>query len=352
MLAAAWNHRISEEVEIMKNNPKRLRRIILVFALAALTSAARGEEGLTLLAKGISNKRVYENNFTSYNQAWSGWTEVPGSMTTQAGIGAVNFDNSVYAFIVDSDNQIWMNRKDGCGFWGVWKKVPGGMTTKFAVASVVFSGKLYVFATGLDNHIWRAYSQNGTSWSSWTRLAGTTDASPAVTTFSKDPCFSPRKLYLFAKGIADKGIYVSTSSDAVSWSAWTALGGTTDAALNATTTVLGFCGSPGGVQMKQEQTIYLFAKGISDKRIYLTKTKDGTTWSAWSLLGGTTDVAVSAYPAPSGGGLAVFAKGVADNRIYQTWSSNGLSWPAWSQVPGGGTTDASLGVAAQGLCIR
>ena len=109
-----------------------------------------------MFRKGFTNDRIYVNDFTFSNEVWNGWTLVPGNLLTKTAIGAVKFDNAVYAFIVGSDNQIWVNRKDGCGAWSVWKKLPGGMTTNVAVAPVVFSGKLYIFATGLDNHIWRA----------------------------------------------------------------------------------------------------------------------------------------------------------------------------------------------------
>jgi len=309
-----------------------------------LTSIAWGQdEGLALFAKGVATKRIYVNNFTAYNHNWSGWTEVPGQATTDAGVAAVSFANAVYVFAVGADSHIWVNRRDGCGFWASWTHIPGGMTTKLVVAPVQFAGKLFLFATGVDNHIWKASTQDGQSWSGWSQLAGSTDVSPAVTAFSQTPCLSStHKLYVFSKGIGDKRIYVTTSSDGGSWSPWSLIGGTTDVAVNAITA--GSCGFSGGAE-----TIHLFAKGIGDKQIYTSQSGDGSSWSGWSLLGGTTDVSVSAYPKDSSG-LVPFAKGQFDNRIYVLSSAGGGAWSTWSEVPGGGKTDASIGVAGSGLC--
>ncbi len=77
-------------------------------------------------------------------------------------------------------------------------------------------------------------------------------------------------------------------------------GGTTDVALNAATF---------------NKMLYLFGKGINDKRVYVN-TFDGNAWSGWSEVpgGGTTDVSLSATA--FSGRLYLFGKGINDQRVY------------------------------------
>ena len=84
--------------------------------------------------------------------------------------------------------------------------MPGGGTTDAALAPVVFNSKIYLFAKGInDKRIYVNTYDTASSWSGWTEVpgGGTTDVAVAATVFNG-------KLYLFGKGIDDKRIYVNT----------------------------------------------------------------------------------------------------------------------------------------------
>ena len=90
------------------------------------------------------------------------------------------------------------------------------------------------------------------------------------------------------------------------WSPWKEFGGTTDVALAT---------APFG------NKLYLFSKGIGDKKIYISSSSNGNNWSPWKEFGGTTDVALAT--APFGNKLYLFSKGIGDKKIYISSSSNG-----------------------------
>jgi hypothetical protein len=187
---------------------------------------------------------------------------------------------------------------------------------------------------------------------------GTTDVSVAATSFGD-------KLYLFAKGIEDKRIYFTALDAAGTWSgSWTEVpgDGTTDVALAAT-----IFPSPATGSAYQ---LYLFAKGIDDKRIYFTTMDAAGTWSgSWTEVpgDGTTDVALAATsghfaPIFKHSDIYLFGKGIDDNRIYVTRYTEGTNnvsdgWPTgwygqWIEVSGGGTTDAAPAVvSAAGVLV-
>lgn len=322
----------------------------IVFAGMALIPALRGQQlhhDLDLFAKGIGDKRVYVNHYITAAHSWTGWSEVPGGAMTKTGLAAASFPEKQFLFAVDTDNQILINSQGPCNGWTGWTKAPGGMNTDVAVAATTFGNKLLLFAKGMDSHIWTASSLDGKAWSNWKQLPGTTDVSPAVTVAGS--LSQAGTVYLFAKGIGNSHIYVSKSTDATSWSPWQDVGGVTDVALGATTVTVYQGGFGGPITAKN--TIYLFGKGIADKCIYVNKSTDGNSWTGWNKTGGVTDVAVAPFPEGSNG-LIFFSKGIADHRIYLNYSADGTSWAPWSEVAGGGTTDAALAVALPPACIK
>jgi hypothetical protein len=67
--------------------------------------------------------------------------------------------------------------------------------------------------------------------------------------------------------------------------------------------------------------VFLFAKGIDDRRIYLnTHDLVANSWSGWSEVpgGGVTDKPLASTAVPRANGLDVllFAKGIDDSRVY------------------------------------
>lgn len=142
------------------------------------------------------------------------------------------------------------------------------------------------------------------------------------------------RVYLFSKGIEDRRIYKNVMDSSAVWSGWVEVpgGGTTDEALSAAV---------------HENRLYLFSKGVGDRQVYANIMDSSGIWSGWTHVpnSGTTDAAVSATS--FGGRLYIFSKGIDDRRIYMNVNEDGV-WSGYTEVPGGGTTDSSLSSAAHG----
>jgi hypothetical protein len=140
------------------------------------------------------------------------------------------------------------------------------------------------------------------------------------------------RLYLFGKGIQDRRVYVNSTADDFHWSGWGEVpgGGTTDVAVAAAVF---------------KDTLYLFSKGIGDRHIYVNSSTDGSHWSGAKEVsgGGTTDVAASAVVFKDK--LYLFSKGIGDKRIYVNSSTDGSHWSGAKEVSGGGTTDVAVAAA-------
>jgi hypothetical protein len=143
--------------------------------------------------------------------------------------------------------------------WSGWTQVPGGATTDVVLAAAAFNNQLYLFAKGLDDkRIYLDTYDTSGSWSGWGAIPGssTTDVALAAAIFNN-------KLFLFSKGINYRRIYVNISDNADSWSSWSSwsrwaeVGGTTDVALAAAAF---------------NNQLYLFAKGINNNKLIYINT--------------------------------------------------------------------------------
>ncbi len=220
---------------------------------------------------------------------WQGWQSVKGNGTTDAGLGVCHSDGGICLFAKGiNDHGIYVNIDRswaGNPGWSGWALIPE-LKTNAALSAVPFLSNVYVFAKGEDNHIY----------------------------FN----FSP-----------------ANAEGTLSWHGWQEVpdGGTTDVAVNVSST-----GS----------YIYLFSKGINDKKVYYNRYSSfSRTWEGAKLIEGTftTNAAVASHDGPANLKLWVFAKG-ENNEIYFNIlnDSNGLSWLGWSHLPSGGTTDKALAV--------
>src|SRR5205809_7869290 len=89
-----------------------------------------------------------------------------------------------------------------------------------------------------------------------------------------------------------------------------------------------------------------YACGVLAAALLSTQTAIAA-WGAWREVpgGGTTDVALGA--ANYNGAIYLFGKGIADKKVYVARANGGGSgWGGWSEVPGGGATDVALAAAA------
>jgi hypothetical protein len=151
------------------------------------------------------------------------------------------------------DNQLYLNElgPGGRGPWTGWQPVPGGGQTNVAPALAAFQEDLYVFIKELTSG--RILTKARSAEGEWTNRAevpgrGVTDQPIAAV--------SAGQLHLFVKGVADRRPYSNVASSTGSWSGWSLLptAGTTDAALAA-----------GAIQNR----LYLFAKGVAGRQLYV-----------------------------------------------------------------------------------
>src|SRR4030042_1157797 len=108
------------------------------------------------------------------------------------------------------------------------------------------------------------------------------------------------------------------------WSGWAQVpgGATTDVALAAAAF---------------NNKLYLFAKGIDDKRIYFDTYDTSGNWGGWGQVpgGGTTDVTLA--PVVFNDKLYLFARGIDDKRIYFDTYDTSSNWSGWGQLTGSGS---------------
>ena len=257
------------------------------------------------------------------------------SPITNAAPAATSLGNRIYAVINGDDNGIYINSAvDGHAFGG-WTEVQGRAETQRAVAAAALDNQLYVFATGInDQRIYVNSAEDGQPFdgfgSGWSALPdATTDAAPAAAALGN-------RLYVFAKGIDDKQIYVSSALSRQAPGGWAAIpGAATDVAPAAAT--LG-------------DRVYVFVKGL-DNRIYTNSALEGQPFDGWgngwtAIPDATTDTAPAA--ASLGNRIYVFAKGIDDKCIYVNSAADGEPLGSWRAVEGNATTDATPVAAALG----
>lgn len=215
-----------------------------------------------------------------------------------------------------------------------WAALPVGMATDTAVAATAYGGRLFVFTKGVDDHLYTTVLDEAApiSWSGQHEVGGgTTDVARAAAIGADD------KVYLFAKGMNDRGIYLNILDVAAddtapggtreNWTGWAAVpgGGPTDAGLTSTVGIDG--------------RLYLFAKGID---AYLNTVDTSSAWSGWREVpgGGTTDAALRVCS--HGARLVLFGKGIDDHKIYVNVMEPAGDWSGWMGVPGDVTTITSI----------
>ncbi len=259
------------------------------------------------------------------------------SPITNAAPAAASLGNRIYAVIKGDDNRIYINSAADGEAFGDWTEVQGHAETECAPAAAALDNRLYVFAIGInDKCIYVNSAEDGQPFDGfgfgWSALPNTTtDVTPAAAALGN-------RLYVFAKGIGDKQIYVNSalSRQAFDGSAWAAIPGmTTDVA-------------PAAASLGNR--VYVFVKGL-DNRIYVNSALEGQPFDGWGngwsvIQDGTTDAAPAA--ASLGNRIYVFAKGIEDQHIYVNSAADGAAFGSWKEVEGGSVTDAAPAAAALG----
>lgn len=187
--------------------------------------------------------------------------------------------------------------------WSGWKEMGG--TTGNACATFVAGGKLHLFASGLDNK--KIYiSSKDQDWSGWKEFGGQSDQPIAAAKHLDD-------YYFFGKGVDDNKVYYA-KSNSVSRASWKSFGGTTDTALS----IVEFDGM-----------LYVFAKGMDDDKIYYRKRIPFTGWHDWKEFGGETNAALETVVFKNR--LYLFGRG-KDNELYHCSKGHGGGWTDWEKI--------------------
>lgn len=121
--------------------------------------------------------RIYVNSRT--DNAWSGWSEVPGAGKTPSQPAAVlDGSGALRLYIRGMDNALWVNTKTG-NAWSGWSEVPGGGRTARGPVAVLDRGQVRLIVWGLDRRIWTAL-HTPPSIPVWTLLEGRASHSAAA----------------------------------------------------------------------------------------------------------------------------------------------------------------------------
>ena len=259
------------------------------------------------------------------------WTEVPGNGITNGSLSAIFNGTNLYLFMKGIDQKIYVNSTSDGTIWSNWSEVPGGQTTDVAPAAVRTAGinpippgpDLDLFVKGVDQKIYVNHF-NGTTWGGWNEVHG-----GGTTTASLTGAIYGGPEFVFMKGI-DQKIYVN--GGLAGFGGWSEVPGH-----GATTAGLSV--------VYAGPSLYLFMKGL-DQKIYMNVKPTGEdNWGGWSEVpgNGQTDAAPAVVAVPDGGpGMNLFAKGIQDQAVHINSTKDGFTWSGWSVDPGGGITDAAL----------
>ncbi len=185
-----------------------------------------GLGGSMLSAPGVSVRQGTGDVDTYYRgpdngivaRSWSpsaGWsaedtTSLAGGKTLSAPALVSRASGLVDVFVRAVDETVWRDAWNGSA-WSGWTPVPGGMTTTDAPATTTrTTGTMELFARGRDGEVqWSTF--DGAVWSSWRRVAGAVESGPAAVYDGAG------RLYLFARQGGDVAYNVYADG---SWSGW------------------------------------------------------------------------------------------------------------------------------------
>jgi C1A family cysteine protease len=219
--------------------------------------------------------------------------------------------------------------------WYAWGAAGG--TTSSTPAIVYYNGDLEggMVIRGTDNAVYYRYYVFDPGWGAWQGLGGATNDEPVL-------IVNDSYLHVVIRG-TDNAIYENRMNRSTkAWSGWTALGGATSAkpAAVASTTRYGEYDS-GGVH--SVNYLHVVVRGTDNALYWRYRNDDTGVWSAWTPLGGTTNAAPSM--AAEGGEYNALAVRGTDNAVYvKLFNYKTGVWTAWT--PLGAATSHSPSVAA------
>lgn len=200
-----------------------------------------------------------------------------------------------------------------------WKALKGKRDIGNNITTTVFNSKVYMF--GHEKSTGKIFTKIFNEKQEWKEVNGN-----GITNLSLNAITLNNKLYLFSVGVDSNRIYVNTLVKGFRgvnlWSGWNEINGngTTDAAISATV---------------HNGSIYLFSKGINDRRVYMSKF-DQTRWSDWSAVPGNFMTNVPLNSVSLGTQLYIFGKSINEEQIFYktlTNTAHGIQvWSDWQSV--------------------
>jgi hypothetical protein len=269
---------------------------------------------------------------------WLEWQEIGGH--SSSAITAKTYMDTLYLFAtrtasgwggVNIDHSLHMRSMKAATPWtpafdSGWHPFPSGGTTYGAVAAAVLDSTLYVFARGMDDGEIYVSTSDGTKWSMWSSspAAGSTVGEVAAAVYES-------KLYLFSRGGGNL-LYVTSTADGTTWSKWTPF-----PALHPLAEVpnledvrggtVSYVGAPPAAAVHEGKLHVL--RLDNQWEIYVCSTTDGTKWSNWVPVGGVANGRVAAVS--FSGGLLVFRR--QSGRLSVKGSPDGVTWSdPWKEI--------------------
>ncbi|MEU7943618.1 glycoside hydrolase family 27 protein [Micromonospora taraxaci] len=225
-------------------------------------------------------------------------------------------DTHATAFVRDASGALTVNTRTGTTWGTSWTSLGGPVGGRILGQPAAYAsagGRLDVFVRGTDNAAWQRSYTAGT-WGPWRSLGGTLTDAPTVA------WTSPTQWTLVGRG-ADGKLWSRTPS-----TGWTGVGAPDDRP---------FYGRPSAV-VDDAGVLHVAVRSRTDEVWWSSRT--GTTWSAWTNLGGTTNGSPTLLA--TSGRVYLFSL-AADNRLWQRNLTDG-AWGGWFQR-GEFATDAFRG---------
>ena len=212
-----------------------------------------------------------------------------------------------------------------------WEVFPVGGTTDVPVGPAVFKGKLYVFAKGVDDRkIYVSSTEDGTTWREWKTLPiGGTTWSQVSTAVLND------RLYIFTRGEDVNKVWVSSTPDGTQWSPWASPfpplltpGGLPNIDVDLEHAALVYVGGAIPAAVHDGKVHVLLHD--NDFNVLVSSSANGSQWSNWVPVGGTTaGVAGTSFD----GGLLLFRTSRDDYQIHVKGSPDGVKWSGpWENI--------------------
>ncbi|WP_432840517.1 glycoside hydrolase family 27 protein [Dactylosporangium sp. CA-092794] len=212
-------------------------------------------------------------------------------------------DTHAAAFVRAANGSLAWTRRNGTAWPGTWQSLGGPTGGKILGQPAAYGspgGRIDVFVRGSDNAVWQR-TFDGTRWGAWRCLGGTVTDAPTVA------WSGPGNWTAVATG-ADGLVWTRTAT-----TGWTSIGSPDGRAIY---------GRPSAA-VDDAGVVHVAIRSRTDS--VWERTGGGTTWAAWSELGGT----VSGSPTllATSGRVYLFVL-AADNKLWQRNYVDG-AWGGW-----------------------